>query len=310
MQIDTRDALERYRTGSKISEAVGSSSFNRRLLQQGLVKEERGQIAPSGFGLILFGAEPRAAIPQAGLLATIHYPDGKEETRDFDGPMVLIPDQVEQWLRDKLPNLIDRSRMQRREMEALPFTLVREGVVNGLVHRDWDLAGAKCQLEVTLDTITIKSPGGPLPPVTLEQLQSFSAPTFSRNPVLHYVFARLDLAEERGLGMKTMKTIPEQLGLPLPKYVFEAPYLVLTLYRSPVSAIHALKPDILETLNDDDRATWQYLATKDIVNTPDVMRHLRFDEKKAQRVLKKLMTANLIRRVGKGPATHYEVVRP
>ena len=36
------------------------------------------------------------------------------------------------------------------------------------------------------------------------------------------------------------------------------------------------------------------------------MQHARFDEKKAQRVLKKLIRVNLIRRVGKGPATRYE----
>src|SRR2546425_1120161 len=35
----------------------------------------------------------------------------------------------------------------------------------------------------------------------------------------------MDLAEERGLGMKTLKSIPEKLGLPLPKYTFEAPFL-------------------------------------------------------------------------------------
>jgi hypothetical protein len=47
-------------------------------------------------------------MPQAGLLGTIHYPSGKEEPRDFDGPMVSVPGQVEAWLRDKLPNTIDR----------------------------------------------------------------------------------------------------------------------------------------------------------------------------------------------------------
>lgn len=303
------EALKRYRAVAKIEEAVSSSSFKGRLVQQGLLNDEGGNLVPTGFGLILFGKEPRPAIPQAGLLATIHYPNGTEETRDFDGPMVLIPDQVEQWLRDKLPSTIDRNRMQRQTTEALPFQLIREGVVNALVHRDWEIAGAKCQLVVTPDTITIKSPGGPLAPITLEQLQSFSAPMLSRNPELHYVFARMDLAEERGLGMKTLKSLPQELGLPLPKYAFEAPYLVLTLYRSPESATHTLKPEVLEVLNEDERAAWQLLATRDSLTSSDLMRHARFDEKKAQRVLKKLIQVNLICRVGKGPATRYEVIR-
>jgi len=128
------EALEQYRTIAKISDTVGSPAFNRRLVQQGLVKQENGRSTPTGFGLLLFGREPRTVMPQAGLLATIHYPDGREEPKNFDGPLVLIPGQLEKWLNDKLPNVIDRSRMQRREVPPLPFEMVREAVVNALIH--------------------------------------------------------------------------------------------------------------------------------------------------------------------------------
>jgi len=60
-------------------------------------------------------------------------------------------------------------------------------------------------LVVAANVVTIKSPGGPPQPITLEQMQSFCAPMLSRNPVLHYVFAQMELAEERGLGMRSMK---------------------------------------------------------------------------------------------------------
>ena len=138
-------------------------------------------------------------MPQAGLLGTIHFADGTEEPKDFDGPQVLAPEQALQWLRDKLPNPIERSAARRRQANEALFELVREGVVNALVHRDYAIEGAKCQLLVTPDTITVKSPGKPVEPITLEQMQSFNAPMLSRNPVLHYVFARMELAEERGL---------------------------------------------------------------------------------------------------------------
>jgi ATP-dependent DNA helicase RecG len=115
------EALQQFREIAKIKDEVGSSAFNRRLVQQGLLKQENGQFTPTGFGLLLFGKEPRTSLPQAGLLGTVHYPNGKEETRDFDGPLVLIPAQVEVWLRDKLPAVLDRSQMQRREVPAVPF---------------------------------------------------------------------------------------------------------------------------------------------------------------------------------------------
>jgi hypothetical protein len=104
-------------------------------------------------------------------------------------------------------------------------------------------------LVVTPDTIVVKSPGGPVPPITLEQMQSFSAPMLSRNPVLHYVFARMELAEERGLGLKSMRNDAQRAHLPLPKYTWEDPYLVLTIYRSESGAVGSLDADTLASLN-------------------------------------------------------------
>jgi ATP-dependent DNA helicase RecG len=160
-------ALDRYRTVAGIEEAPGTPAFYRLLALQGLLKHENGKWVPTGFGLLLFGKRPRLLMPQAGLLGTIHYPDGREEPKDFDGPQVLAPDQALQWLRDKLPNPIDRSQAQHREVNEALFELAREGIVNALVHRDYGIEGAKCQLEATADTITIRSPGKPLEPITL-----------------------------------------------------------------------------------------------------------------------------------------------
>jgi len=303
------EALEQYRSIAKIEDKLGSASFNRRLVQQGLLKHEDSQFTPTGFGLLLFGKEPRTAMPQAGMLATIHYPDGTEEPKDFDGPMVFIPERVGKWLSDKLPNVIDRGSMQRREVPPLPFEMVREAVVNALIHRDYDIRQGKCQLVVTADTITVKSPGGPPPPITLEQLQTFNAPMLSRNPELHYIFAQMEMAEERGLGIKSLKNRAEQLGLPLPRYTFEDPYLVLKLYRNPASAVRDLHPDIRNQLSTDDMRVWEFLSSKDAAASPDLMKKLGYDERKSQRILKKLMNLGLLRRVGKGRATRYEVQR-
>ncbi|HRP06035.1 MAG TPA: hypothetical protein PLV87_14070, partial [Opitutaceae bacterium] len=142
----------------KIEEAVKSDAFQRKLVQQGLMKVEGKKPVPAGFGMLLFGKSPRDVMPQAGLLGTIHWPDGTEEVRDFDGPMVEVPGQAIQWLKDKLPNPINRSGAQRKEANEKFYELVREGIVNALVHRNYDITGAKCQLVVTPDTITIRSP--------------------------------------------------------------------------------------------------------------------------------------------------------
>jgi ATP-dependent DNA helicase RecG len=305
----SHEALEQYRNIAKITENVGSPSFNRRLVQQGLLEPHNNTFAPTGFGLLLFGKEPRTLMQQAGLLGTIHYSGGKEETRDFDGPMILIPEQVEKWLSDKLPNVIDRSYMKHQAIPAAPFELVREAVVNALVHRDYSIEGAKCQIEITSDTITVKSPGDPLPPISLEQLQSFSAPMLSRNPKLQYVFARMALANERGLGMKTLRTVPEQLGMPLPKYSYNDPYLILTLFLSTAATIRTLPAELIESLNDEEKKGWEFLSSKTSVTRAEYEKHMGFDKRKAQRQLKRFVEIGFLRPFGAGPAAGYEVVR-
>ena len=167
-----------------------------------------------------------------------------------------------QWIRDKLPNPIDRSAARRREAHEPLFELARKGIVNALVHRDYGIEGAKCQLIVTPDTIVVKSPGAPVPPITLEQMQSFSAPMLSRNPVLHYVFARMELAEERGLGLKSMRNDAQRAHLPLPKYTWEDPYLVLTIYRSESGVVGSLDAETLASLSKSERSGWKWLAGK------------------------------------------------
>ena len=175
------EALRRFISATKISDSVGSESFNRRLLQQGLVKDQEGTLVPTGYGILLFAKEPRMLLPQAGLLATVHYQNGETEKQDFDGPMVLIPEHLEQWLKSRLPNVLTRTGMKRTEKPVIPFELLREPIINAMVHRDYEIKGAKCQLIVSPDNIQVMSPGAPLSPITLAQMKSFTAPMLSRS---------------------------------------------------------------------------------------------------------------------------------
>jgi len=303
------DALEHYRVRAGIKATVGTSDFNRRLLQQGLLKEEKDGLVPTGFGILLFGKEPRRVLRQAGLLASITYPDGEKERKEFDEPAVLIPGLVEKWLKDKLPNVFDRNQIQREERPALPFEMVREAVVNALIHRDYGIEGAKCQLSVDADTVIVRSPGGPIPPITLEQMQNFSAPMLSRNPSMHFVFARMGMAEEQGLGLDSLRDRAKRLNLPLPRFTWDDPYLVLTLYRSSDAAVKTLDEANLKKLSKAERSGWEWLVTRDSVTTVEYQEAMSVPERTARNHLKKLTELGLLMMVGAGRATRYEVVR-
>jgi len=297
-------ALERYRTKAEIRPSLGSGEFERLLWQQGLITGEGDAATPTGFGFLLFGKEPRNAVPQAGVLARAELADGKSSREEFGQAMVLIPGELEEWLKKVLPSTLDRSRMERREPVDLPFEMIREAVVNALIHRDYDIIGQKCQLVVNADTITIKSPGGPISPITLDQMRSFTAPMKSRNPVLHYVFARMGMAEEQGYGLTSLKKHAEELGLPLPSYSMEGDYLVLTIYRTAESAMKGLGSNLQE-LTLEEQEGWKFVAGRTGTTQSEYAQHLGVTARTAQRHLSHFVKLGLLLRVGRGPATKY-----
>lgn len=315
-------ALLRYRERAGIREEVGSEALHRRLRGQGLLRSagleeipgtyglnHDHRLVPTGFGLLLFGKEPRMRMPQAGLLGTVLLPDGREELRDFDGPAVGVPKQAIDWLKDKLPNPIRRDEAQRRELHEPLFEMVREGLVNALLHRDYAIEGAKCQLIAKMDKIVIKSPGLPVQPITLQQLSAFDAPMLSRNPVLHFVFSKMALAEERGLGLKSMRSGASVAGLPVPTYTWEDPYLVLTLFRTAQAAVPQALTEVAEGLTDAERTGWAWMVLHGPFATADYQSALELPPRTARNHLKKLTDLGLLRRTGAGRATRYEVMR-
>lgn len=291
----------------KLGVSFDRSRFERLLLGQGFLVKDGRKVAPTKIGYLAFGKFPRDRLPQAGLKGTIEYPDGREEVRDFNGPLLLIPEQVERWLKDKLPLVSNRSSMERTESFETSFELIREGVINALVHRDYDVEGATCHILVTADTITIRSPGNPPSPVTIEQMQAFKAPMLNRNPKLQFVFGGARLAEGRGLGMKTLAAAPAQHGLPLPKYAFDGIYLNLIIYRHAQAAVKALGPAVLEKLSKSERAGWEWLASKGSAKSSEYAAKLGMDDRTARRHLNQFLKLGLVRQTGVGPSTEYQI---
>jgi ATP-dependent DNA helicase RecG len=304
------DALARYRERTKIPDKTMSAGFLERLERQGLLRRRGSKLVPTGFGFLLFGRTPRDVLHHAGLNATLAFPDGTHEIQDLDGPTILIPDLVEKWLRPKLPNVIDRSRMTREDRPALPFELIREAVINGLVHRDYDLTGATCHLVVTADTVTVRSPGAPLAPVTVEQMQAFTAPMYNRNPKLQFAFGGTKLAEGRGLGMRTLGEAASKYGLPIPKYAFDGVYLNLTIYRHAKAAVQALGAAVLGKLSKSERSGWEWLSLRMQTTSIGYAEAMGLPYRTAMHHLRRFQELGLLERAGSARATEYRVRKP
>lgn len=302
-------AIETFRAAVGKKRVRDRKELHRWLAKHGLLVERKGTFVPTGFGTILLGKEPRTLLPQAALLGTVQFEDGREELRDFDGPAIYAPEQAIQWLKDKLPNPITRTSVKRKEILAPFYEILREGIVNALVHRDYSIKGAKCQLIASRRKVVVMSPGAPVVPVTMQQLEKFDAPMLSRNPVMHHVFSALDLAEERGIGLRSMRTRAVGAELPLPVYSYKAPYVVLTMYPDAASAAADVGDNkALMALSNAERAGWAWLVTKGSVTSAEYQAAMDVPERTARNHLKKLTELGLVRMTGSARSTRYEVV--
>jgi len=306
----SEDALQKFLTLSKRGYEPKAEEFLQELKEMDLLEydEKTSTYLPTGNAILLFGKAPRNKFPQAAIKAKVHYADGKMGTETFDNALVLIPDKVEDWLRKILPATIDRTKFKAEQVAVFPVEVIREAVINAIVHRDYTKDGAKVQLDVFEDRIVVKSPGEPVPPITLEALKNFTATSYSRNKKLTFIFNEMDYMEEAGLGMDTFKTVRVKYDLPLPVIDYDGLNVVVTFPRTFEAAKDALKTDGVTIFNNEELLGYEFIKLKGKVKRKEYEEHFNFDKKKAERHLNKMVEEGLIERKGSGPGTYYEII--
>ncbi len=172
-------------------------------------------------------------------------------------------------------------------------------------HRDHDLTGASCHLVVTAGTVVVRSPGAPLPPVTVEQMQAFTAPMYNRNPKLQFAFGGTKLVEGRGLGMRTPAEAAAKHRLPVPRYVFDGLYLNLTICRHAQAALGALGAAILDKLSKSERSGWEWLSLRNHVTSAGYAEAMGLPYRTAMNHLRRFQKVGLLDKAGAARATEY-----
>lgn len=129
----------------------------------------------------------------------------------------------------------------------------------------------------------------------------------SRNPELHFVFARMGMAEEQGFGLASLRDRAKEISLPLPRYTWEEPYLVVTLYRSTEGATKTLGEDTLKAMSKSERKGWQWLAARGKAKSGEYAEAMGIEARTARRHLGHFEELGLVRRTGSGPYQQYEV---
>lgn len=319
-----KDILEKAVIGSDIkkfsSEAINlfikessapfkypSSQFNEWAHEFGFLEkdEKSGGLKPTGLGLIIFGKNPETPFPQTVFKVEINYGQGKPEVRDFKGPLVSLLPSVLDYVKDKgLKMTMDKSAGKRKEVADFPFEVLLEAVANAVIHRDYTIEGATNYLYIDPDKIIVRSPGAPTYPLTLNDLEDFDAPSISRNPKIMYVFNQMHLAEQRGIGLRNMKHLPEE-GFPLPTFRMKAGMLEITFGRTKEYIVKKAGLKASVDISDEEKAVYLFIQKQGEVSRGDIVAEFGLNDKTAQRRLAKLMEKKLVTMTGDRKGARY-----
>jgi ATP-dependent DNA helicase RecG len=289
-------ALQKFLKESDNDYESNSDEFLQDLKEMELLEfdEKKNTYLPTGNAILLFGKNPRNKFPQAPVKVKVHYGDGETGTDTFKDALVLVPDKVEEWLKKVLPSSIDRSKFKAEQIPSFPVEVIREAVINAIAHRDYTIEGAKVQIDVHPDRIIVKSPGKPVPPITIEALKNFTATSYSRNKKLTFIFNEMGYMEESALGMDTFKSLREKYQLPLPIIDYDRGNLVVTFPRTAEAIKELSAKKGVEELNNEELSGYEWIKVEGEVSTRGYASHFDYGYKKAQRHLAKMRKLGLI----------------
>ena len=197
-----------------------ADQFERLLLNLELVTTSAGYTSATVDGLLLFGENLDRFLPQSGVRAICYQgaePDyAVRAEEDIRGPLTPLgsgADLIEPGIVDRTWDFVRRNTTstarlegaRRQERREYPEEVLREVLVNALVHRDYSIVGTDVMLSIFSDRLEIQSPGRLPNTVTIEGLRS--GMRYARNQTLVNVMRDYSYVDARGMGIRN-KVIP------------------------------------------------------------------------------------------------------
>lgn len=188
------------------------------LLTLKILAQEQGRLVPTHGGMLLFGKDREQYFPDAWVqcgrfrgTAKVHIFDQQE----IHKPLPTALTEAELFLQKHAFKTARFGALQREDVWSIPVEILREVLVNALVHADYSQRGTPIRVAFFDDRIEVDSPGHLLPGMTIEDMKS--GVSRIRNPVIARVFRELQLFEQWGSGVQRIFAKASAEGLPEPQ---------------------------------------------------------------------------------------------
>lgn len=121
---------------------------------------------------------------------------------EFEGNVIYLLKASLDFVKRNSKKMWKKGPVYRIEYPEYPERAVQEALVNALIHRDYSVVGSEVHVDIYDDRLEIYSPGGMYDGTFVQDLNPLNVSSTRRNPIIADVFARMDLMERRGSGLR------------------------------------------------------------------------------------------------------------
>lgn len=312
-------AVEDYRRQrSRINPSAEELTWNDDdlLRSLGALVKKDGQLKPTVAGLLLFGTPQ--ALRRCFPMMRIDYirvpgrqwvedPTHRFDTMEIRAPLLTAIRRATNAVRDELLQSfsLPEGAIEREDDPTLPLRVIREAIVNAVMHRSYRVHGA-IQIIRYSNRLEVRNPGHSIK--AEEQLGEPGSET--RNPRIAAVLHEVNVAETKGSGIRAMRELMVQHDLLPP--TFESTrrpdqFVATFLFH------HFLGKDDLawlrrlttEALNDEDARALVFAREVGAIDNAAYRTINRTDTLNASTHLRRLRDLALLTMKGSGNRTYY-----
>lgn len=215
------------------------------------------------------------------------------DRKEFGGSLLEVYDKTLSYLKinSATYGLIDSSI--REDIEEYPEFILREIILNSLIHRDYSVLTSNIINIYKDDSIEFISYGSLYGNITIEDV--LAGLSTSRNPHLQSIFMRLKRVETIGSGLRRVNSYYKSKNLD---------FLVKALPSSFVVRLPRIAIDKI-SIKDDYKIIIDYLDKNGEITRKQAERLLDKEKTTTSNVLSKMISDKIIKKIGKGPNTKY-----
>lgn len=198
----------------------------------GLMVQYHAKELPSNGAVLLFSEHYKDFFPDAIIRLGRFLGTDKSQIIDqqtLEVPISTALEPIIAFIRRHTSMAAEIGETRRKDIPQYPPAVVREAVINALLHTDYSIKGSSIQVAIFEDRIEITNPG--CLPFGLSFEAALSGISQLRNRVIGRVFRELNLIEQWGSGLGRMLNICGQQGMPLPKFEELGNFFRTTLYH-------------------------------------------------------------------------------